>query len=118
MSEIKWIRNYYEDGQAGNITLVDANNQDLARKWINETELTSELRKKLNEHGISINLESKGGYIQIYPTMLERVSRTAPLCRRNGDVICENYKAKAYLPKNFSNINDEYQKCLEEIYNN
>lgn len=118
MSEIKWIRNYYDDGQAGNITLVDADSNDVTRKWIPQTELTNELRKKLNEHGISISHESKNGYIQIYPTMLERVSRIAPLCRRNGDIICENYKAQAYLPKHFSNINDEYQKCLEETYNN
>lgn len=103
--------------------LVDEEFNDIIKMKIKCSKVTRELKEKLKEHGIETYTrtdEAKTQYCELIPIALEQIFYSAPLYAKFQDeyrLISTFFSGKAYAPRDFEAIKEEYEKCKNEMEN-
>lgn len=124
MKKYKWVVNNCVRNKAESPILVDEEFNDITKMEIKYSEITEQLKRKLKEHGIQISIrtdQAKTQYCELIPTALEQIFYSAPLYAKFQDeyrLISTFFSGKAYAPRDFETIKEEYEKCKRELQNN
>lgn len=125
MKKYKWVVNNSEKSKAEAPILVDEQFEDITKMKINCSEISERLKEKLKEHRVEVLARTqKDGktiiYFELVPTAVEQIFFGAPLySKRNGEyyLLSTFFSGKAYVPRDFETIKEEYEKCKKEMEN-
>lgn len=125
MRKYKWVVNNSEESKEETPILVDEQFKDIIKMKVNCSEINERLKEKLKEHGIDViaRTQKRGKriiYFELIPTKLEQILLGAPLySKRNGEyyLLSDFFSGRAYVPRDFESINEEYEKCKMELKN-
>lgn len=126
MKNYKWVVNNSEKSKAEAPILVDEQFKDIIKIKVNCSEISEKLKEKLKEHGVDVLAQTQKDekriiYFELVPTALEQIFLGAPLySKRNGEyyLLSDFFSGKAYVPRDFETIKEEYEKCKQELQNN
>ena len=123
MKKYKWVVNSNGKSKAEAPVVVDEQFNDIIKMKVNCSEINERLKEKLKEHGIHVLARTqKDGkriiYFELVPTVIEQILLGAPLySKQNGEyyLLSTFFSSKAYVPRDFETIKEEYEKCKIEL---